>query len=496
MYPLNDNDLDRLSRDAAENFNEEPGASGWESLEKRLDIELPREKKRRRFIFWLFFLGIASGSGLIYILNAPNTTNKELLADKQQQVTTASPAGESAGSTDNNVHGHSATKQPANEAGITSSDLSKETSTHTTQVTAPQENQAANAATTTNTTSREQPAATVPAKETTIKTKIPGNAVNKSSGKNTGRPNSAIASNNKKKTSVKTGSKPVEETEEETPRRNYTKTSVTDYLKDTVAEETGNQDEMIRQVENRPSGSRPPDATGTLPPATDTVTDNTTINNTTDSTEISLTTTPAKTKKPGIQHWEIGITGGPDFSYVKFKHSYKTGYILGLQVAYRLNDRWSFNTGLQYTHKNYKANGEDFYAPEHSWIRYVDLQLVEGNCSMFEIPVNVRYDIINGKKSRFFASTGITSYIMTDQNYDYYYIYNNNPGKSNIKIDSTVSYAFKVLNFSAGYEYNFNRHFSIQAEPYLKLPLKGMGYGSMKLESFGVLFGLKYRLGK
>jgi hypothetical protein len=56
MHPLHDKDLDRLSREAAEHFEAEPGASGWANLEMRLDTELPQKKKKRRFLFWLFFI--------------------------------------------------------------------------------------------------------------------------------------------------------------------------------------------------------------------------------------------------------------------------------------------------------------------------------------------------------------------------------------------------------------------------------------------------------
>ena len=77
MYPLNDKDLDRLSRDAAEHYDVESSASGWERLESRLDKELPvKEKDRRRFLFWLFLVGLLTGGGLIYMLGGAPRDNK------------------------------------------------------------------------------------------------------------------------------------------------------------------------------------------------------------------------------------------------------------------------------------------------------------------------------------------------------------------------------------------------------------------------------------
>ena len=49
-----------------------------------------------------------------------------------------------------------------------------------------------------------------------------------------------------------------------------------------------------------------------------------------------------------------------------------------------------------------------------------------------------------------------------------------------------------ILNLSAGYERSLGPRWSIQAEPYFKLPLSGVGAGKMRLASAGVFFGLKY----
>src|SRR5688572_10367045 len=84
MYPLNDKDLDRLSRDAAEHYDVESSASGWERLENKLDKELPvKEKGRRRFLFWLFFMALLTGGSLVYMLGRSPATNN-LAAGKKE----------------------------------------------------------------------------------------------------------------------------------------------------------------------------------------------------------------------------------------------------------------------------------------------------------------------------------------------------------------------------------------------------------------------------
>jgi len=146
---------------------------------------------------------------------------------------------------------------------------------------------------------------------------------------------------------------------------------------------------------------------------------------------------------------------------------------------------------LIYNKKYYKADGKDFKAP--GWLSYVNLTSAEGNCSMIDIPINVRYDFSYNDKRRFFLSTGLTSYLMNHQTYDCYWIRPNGTNASaSIPVDSNMNYALSVLNLSAGFERNLGNHFYFQAEPYLKLPLKGLGYGNMKLESYGIYFSVKY----
>src|ERR1044071_5702761 len=86
MYPLNDNDLDRLSREAAEHYDVESSASGWEVLENRLDRELPHkeDKDRRRFLFWLVFIAAITGGTLFWMLNN-YTPSKDSLAQNKGQ---------------------------------------------------------------------------------------------------------------------------------------------------------------------------------------------------------------------------------------------------------------------------------------------------------------------------------------------------------------------------------------------------------------------------
>jgi hypothetical protein len=186
---------------------------------------------------------------------------------------------------------------------------------------------------------------------------------------------------------------------------------------------------------------------------------------------------------------------GLDFSNVKFSSTGRTGFNGGVQVGYYFTERLSVNTGLIYNKKNYKARGKDF-TPKGPMV-YYDIDKIEGGCAMFDIPLNIRYDLNIKAHSRYFISAGVSSYLMDKEDYDYYF-YNNagNYAERNWKTSDNSNYLFSILNFSAGMEKQLGKKTSFMAEPYLKVPVQGVGNGEIRLNSFGINLGLKYQFGK
>ena len=78
---------------------------------------------------------------------------------------------------------------------------------------------------------------------------------------------------------------------------------------------------------------------------------------------------------------------------------------------------------------------------------------------------------------------------MKKESYSYYYKYPNGNEVSKLwSISNQNQHYFSVLDLSAGYEYSFSKRTSLLAEPYLKMPLSGIGAGKVKLNSGGILF--------
>ena len=205
--------------------------------------------------------------------------------------------------------------------------------------------------------------------------------------------------------------------------------------------------------------------------------------------------------RPTVQRGlSVRLAVAPDLSGVGLKNFSRPGTNVGLLLEYRLAARWSVQTGLIQSTKVYKALPDEYgYLPDYLEKYKPNLAQVDGRCSMFDIPINIRYDVIlkprqDGQQpTRWFISSGITSYVMKqeDYTYSYYHYYSSNIPNASA---STGSYRFSTLNLSVGYERALSKRLSWQVEPFIKAPLKGVGYFKIDLLSTGAFFSLRYKL--
>ena len=194
-----------------------------------------------------------------------------------------------------------------------------------------------------------------------------------------------------------------------------------------------------------------------------------------------------KTKKNFIQNFGIGLGMGPDVSGVGLNNTGKITFTYGAALSYSFTDKFTLRTGFYVAKKIYSAHEDDYHFSSPG--NYAYLQSVNANCKVYEIPLTLSYNFGKVKNHNWFVSAGLSSYFMKRESYVYFYKY---PSGLTYYASRTVinksKHYFSVLDISAGYEYSINKRFSIVAEPYVKLPLSGIGIGKIKLNSTGVLF--------
>lgn len=201
---------------------------------------------------------------------------------------------------------------------------------------------------------------------------------------------------------------------------------------------------------------------------------------------------PSKTR-----FFEAGILAGEDESNVRFKTNSRAGFNLGLLLGYSFSKRWSVTSGLIYTWKNYMADGKDYHAPKDHFVNSpgVVLQQAASTCSMLDIPINVRFNLSVKDRSKLFLTTGISSYVMLREVYTFYGTDSGTAFKRGLDGDEVLKkgFWFSILNLSIGYEKNISKRLSFQAEPYVKIPLQGIGFGKVQMNSYGINFALKMK---
>ncbi|MBB6002176.1 hypothetical protein [Arcicella rosea] len=192
----------------------------------------------------------------------------------------------------------------------------------------------------------------------------------------------------------------------------------------------------------------------------------------------------------------IRLAIAPDANAIEKLEKFAFGKSAGILFEYNLTKRFVLQTGAIYTYKKYNTGIENYHAWAKNWAtRPVLPTSVEGDCEILDIPINIRYNLLLQPKSTWFVSAGVSSYLMLTEGYEYYYpetatVPINFPRYVTWKRDN--DYFTSILNISFGFEKKINQHISIQAEPYLKAPLKEVGRGKVNLYSSGVLFSLKY----
>lgn len=207
-------------------------------------------------------------------------------------------------------------------------------------------------------------------------------------------------------------------------------------------------------------------------------------------------TNPGKKSGPSLRisrPLTFGLQVAPDFASVNALAGDKPGSSIGLTLDYQILDRWHLGTGLLFSRKNYTARGTDFKAPPDYYqsVGLKGVDFIKGKMNMLEIPLNVRYDFSVTGNTIFFASGGVSTYLFGSERSKYYYDF------AGREVCREFQYTNKhnilsSANLSLGVETGISNDFSIMVAPYMKLPLSDLGFGRIRMSSVGINVGLRY----
>jgi hypothetical protein len=184
----------------------------------------------------------------------------------------------------------------------------------------------------------------------------------------------------------------------------------------------------------------------------------------------------------------ITLHAGRDVSAIHFSNPGKRKTISGVGIQYQLNRHFALRSGFLKTDKVYTAQPSDYH-PGTSYTPWgYKLQSIDGNCRVYEVPVSISYTFKPGNKLNFFMAAGVTSMVMKKEDYQYHYKSNSGQYKGyHYGIANKNEHLFSSADIAVGVEKKMGYRFFFKAEPYLRVPLKSVGYGNIRLKSAGIL---------
>ncbi|WP_247232549.1 hypothetical protein [Telluribacter sp. SYSU D00476] len=195
---------------------------------------------------------------------------------------------------------------------------------------------------------------------------------------------------------------------------------------------------------------------------------------------------PASAPKLAVR---LGVS--PDMSSVGLTGFTNPGPATSLLIEYAVMDRLYVQSGVIRSLKAYRALPGQYEWPAY-WTQYIKPISIDGDCKVLEVPLNLRYDLARSTRATWFAGAGVSSYHMQKEVYKYNYERPDPSIKRWRWEGQTGWYWLSHLNASAGYEYRFSNRLSLLAEPYVRVPLRRVGYGKVNLFTAGVWMSVRY----
>jgi hypothetical protein len=219
-------------------------------------------------------------------------------------------------------------------------------------------------------------------------------------------------------------------------------------------------------------------------------------------TEIARQPVPATVSKPGKKITRQGFGYRPQWaitalasSDVNGTNSFqgKVGSNYGLLLSFGATKKLTITSGVVYSSKPYStsfANYNTTYNFKH------DPTEVTADCKMLDIPINIGYQVYGNFRNKLSVGTGLSSYLMLHEKYTYNYsdAANSAAWPQSYTVPNSKGYLLSIININATYEHKINSNFGISVQPYMKVPISGVGYSNIKLQSTGVAVGVTYNI--
>jgi hypothetical protein len=188
----------------------------------------------------------------------------------------------------------------------------------------------------------------------------------------------------------------------------------------------------------------------------------------------------------------LNLGFSPDYSKVVASEFGPLGYNLQVILDYKISQKWALRAGVIKSLKLYDAYPEDYAWPVKWGKPSSPLREVEATCDMLDIPISLSYQILKKGSNQLYTTLGITNYKMINEKYEYFYENDADPNLKWRKWEgSSGFFGAGVVNMSLGIERKLTNFLSVQFEPFVKIPIKNVGFGNVKLLTTGLFLNIK-----
>ncbi|WP_114779481.1 porin family protein [Botryobacter ruber] len=201
-------------------------------------------------------------------------------------------------------------------------------------------------------------------------------------------------------------------------------------------------------------------------------------------------------RSPFLSSLQVALLVAPDFTTVKLRNPEAISANAGIAVGVPVTNRISILTGVVWANKVYGARPEDYTPSDDYWSGRKLPTSIDGVCKVLDIPLNVSYRVLEWGKNSFAVQAGLSSYIMLNEKYTYNYDYSYGSYKKTVEIANQNKHWFGVQNLSVSYSRKLSPVFSVGVEPFVKIPLTGIGAGHIKLTSAGIFLTAGYTVSR
>ena len=198
---------------------------------------------------------------------------------------------------------------------------------------------------------------------------------------------------------------------------------------------------------------------------------------------------PSFTGKPGAL--TLSVMAAPDISTSNMNVDTKVSSNIGVLATYAITNKISVTTGAIYSRKLYNYGGVGSAGTaymKNAW-------QVDADCIVLDVPLNVNYTFLKRRNFSVGVNSGLSSYFMLNEKYKYLTGPQGGTQKvSELEIKNQNQHIFGVANLSLSFERRITNALSFGVQPFIKLPLTGIGNGNARLKSTGVAFSLNLGL--